>query len=155
MEDTSFNPKLGVRWDVNKATQLRAAAFKVLKPSLYVNSRHDRANPGAGFNQFFDDATGTKAWRYGAAIDVNPERNLSWGTEFTWRDLELPRLEALPTGSAVTGTIDQDEQLHRVYINWMPTDRLAITAEAVYDRFKEPDAKDDDARPVPAEVQRL
>jgi hypothetical protein len=154
IEDTSFNPKFGVRWDINNAYQFRAAAFKVLKPSL-INNRTIEPTQVVGFNQFFDDAAGTKAWRYGVAIDAQPARNLSWGAELSWRDLDVPSLEALPTGIEVAGTIDQDEQLHRVYLNWTPSDRIALTAEAVYDQFKEDDAKDDDFRPVPAEVKTI
>jgi len=154
IEDTSFNPKFGVRWDINNAYQLRAAAFKVLKPSL-INNRTIEPTQVAGFNQFFDDAAGTEAWRYGAAIDVHPAQNLSWGAELTWRDLDVHSLEVLPSGTEVTDTIDQDEQLHRVYLYWTPASRVALTAEAIYDRFKEPDAKKDDFRPVPAKVKTI
>ncbi len=154
IEETSFNPKFGVRWDLNNVFQLRAAAFKVLKPSL-VNNRTIEPTQVAGFNQFFDDATGTEATRYGVAVDAHPVQNLSWGAELTWRDLDVPSLEALPSGSQVTGTIGQDEQLHRVYLYWTPARRLALTAEAIYDSFEEPDAINDDFRPVPAEVKTI
>lgn len=151
IEENSFNPKLGVRWKINNSYQLRAAAFKVLKPSL-INNRTIEPTQVAGFNQFFDDAAGTESWRYGAALDAKLSQQLSWGAEISWRDLEVPSLEVLPTGTAVTGTIDQDEQLHRLYLYWTPSDQIAVTAEAVYDRFKEPAAMQDDFRPVPAEV---
>jgi len=154
IDDTSINPKLGVRWDITNAMQLRAAAFKVLKPSL-VNNRTIEPTQVAGFNQFFDDSTGTKAWRYGAGLDIRPARNVSWGVEFTWRDIEVPKIEILPTGSEVTGSIDQDEQLHRVYAYWTPVDHIALSAEAVYDRFREPGARNDISRPVPADLKTV
>ncbi len=126
----------------------------MLKPSL-INNRTIEPTQVAGFNQFFDDAAGTAAWRYGAAIDAHPSQELSWGAEFTWRDLEVPSLEILQTGRMETGSTDQDEQLHRLYLYWTPSDRLALTAEAVYDHFKEPAARNDDLRPVPAEVTTI
>ena len=150
IKETSFNPKLGVRWDVNEATQLRAAAFKVLKPSL-INNRTIEPTQVAGFNQFFDDATGTESWRYGIALDSKIANNLSWGVEATWREMEQPNI------LSETDTImeDQDEQLHRAYVNWTPLDRLAVTAEIAYDKFEDDTAKTEDFDSVPAEVETI
>jgi tetratricopeptide (TPR) repeat protein len=132
IEETSFNPKLGVRWDINSAYQLRAAAFKILKPSL-LNNRTIEPTQVAGFNQLFDDATGTESWRYGVALDSRLTRNISWGAEATWRDLEQP---VVVLGTDDTDTEDQNEQFHRLYLNWTPMDRLALTSELVYDLFE-------------------
>jgi tetratricopeptide (TPR) repeat protein len=151
VDNTSFNPKLGVRWDINNANQFRAAVFKVLKPSL-VNNRTIEPTQVAGFNQFFDDEAGTESWRYGVAFDSRPLPGLSWGAELTWRDKDVPVVTFTEAGTEETGEIDQDEQLHRVYAYWTPTERLAVTGEVIYDKFEEDSARDDDFRPVPAEV---
>jgi tetratricopeptide (TPR) repeat protein len=132
IEETSFNPKLGIRWDINSAYQFRAAAFKILKPSL-LNNRTIEPTQVAGFNQLFDDATGTESWRYAVALDSRLTRNISWGAEATWRDIEQP---VVVLGTDDTDTENQDEQFHRLYLNWAPTDRLALTAELVYDLFE-------------------
>jgi len=141
IEDNSFNPKLGMRWQINKAYLLRAAAFKVVKPSL-LNNRTIEPTEVAGFNQFFDDATGTKSWRYGVALDARLARNISWGAEATWRDIEQP---VVVLGTDDTDTEDQDEQLYRLYANWTPTQRIALTSELGYDVFKndQPDDPED------------
>ena len=52
------NPKLGVTWDATEDLQFRAAYFKILKPVLASN-RTLEPTQVAGFNQFYDDATGT------------------------------------------------------------------------------------------------
>ncbi len=154
IDETSFNPKFGARWDINDAYQLRAAAFKVLKPSL-INNRTIEPTQVAGFNQLFDDATGTESWRYGAAIDARVTRNLSWGAELTWRDLDVPIILVTETGKEEAGSIDQDEELHRLYLYWTPTRRIAVTANLIYDRFEEPSALEDLFRPVPAKVETI
>jgi tetratricopeptide (TPR) repeat protein len=132
IEESSFNPKFGVRWKVNNSYQLRAAAFKVLKPSL-INNRTIEPTQVAGFNQFFDDASGTESWRYGIALDSRLTENIAWGLELTWRDIQQP---VVVLGTDDVDDENQDEQLHRLYFNWTPTERLAITSELVYDLFE-------------------
>jgi hypothetical protein len=127
---SSFNPKFGVRWQPRDDLELRAAAFKVLKPAL-VSNRTIEPTQVAGFNQFFDDANGTKSSRYGLAADWRLNTDINLGAEATWRDIESPVL---------LGTTwfedDYDEEHHSLRLNWTATDRLAVTAAAVYDRFE-------------------
>ena len=126
----SFNPKLGVRWRVQDGIELRAAAFKVVKPAL-VSNRTIEPTEVAGFNQFFDDTNGTKAWRYGVGMDWRLSQDVSMEAELTWREIDSPVM------LANTWHIDEyDEQLHRLQLNWTPDSRVAVTAAAVYDRFE-------------------
>ncbi|OYW63210.1 MAG: hypothetical protein B7Y26_13710 [Hydrogenophilales bacterium 16-64-46] len=127
-EETSFNPKLGVQWDIQPNLQLRAAAFQVVKPGL-VSNRSLEPTQVAGFNQLFDDVNGTKSQRYGVGMDWRAHSTIKSGIEFTRRDMDVPVFG----GTWVTE--ERDEQLHRLYLDWILSDRLALHSELVYDRF--------------------
>ena len=135
LNETSFNPKAGVQWAVNDALYLRAAAFKVLKPAL-VTIRTLEPTQVAGFNQFFDDVNTTESTRYGAGFDYLVTRDLTFGGEATWRDLDEPVLVADMMGNTSFRSEDRDERLHRVYLYWTPTDRISATAEVIYDDYE-------------------
>jgi tetratricopeptide (TPR) repeat protein len=156
VDKTSFNPKAGVAWDINEGVRLRAAAFKVLKPAL-VNNRTIEPTQVAGFNQFFDDAVGTKYKRYGVGADWRVNQQLAVGAEATWRDLDEIVTTVSPTGAADYVTEDRDEQLHKVYLNWTPLEQVAVSAEFVYDRYESEDglATDFGDRPKDVTTYRL
>jgi hypothetical protein len=59
-------PKLGVSISSKTGTLLRAAAFKSVRRQLVSNQTLEPTQI-SGFNQFFDDVNGARAWRYGAA----------------------------------------------------------------------------------------
>lgn len=136
IEATSLNPKLGVRWNVTEALTVRAAAFKVLTPSL-INNRTVEPTQVAGFNQFFDDGPGVESWRYGAAVDGFAAEEISWGLQFTWRDLDEPNVLLSETGEDQSVFFEkQQEQQHRLYAYWAPLDRVAVTAAIEYDHYE-------------------
>ena len=64
-----LTPKLGVQWNVTDALRLRAAVARFLRPAL-VAEQTLQPTQIAGFNQFYDDALGTKSWLYGIGLDV-------------------------------------------------------------------------------------
>lgn len=131
LEVKSFNPKLGVQWNVTNDVRLRAAAFKVVKPAL-VNNRTLEPTQVAGFNQLFDDINGVKSERYATAADWRVNRNLAAGAEFSVRKLQEPSFD----GFIPAWVFEQrEEQFHRLYLNWTPTTQLAIHTELVYDRY--------------------
>jgi tetratricopeptide (TPR) repeat protein len=129
---SKVNPKLGMQWDVTDNLRLRGAVFRTVKPAL-VSNRTIEPTQIAGFNQFFDDANGTEAWRWGAGLDWRLTNELFVGAEATWRSLKVPMLDV--ASGAVTFE-DQDEQSNRAYVFWTPLRELALSAEFVYDRFE-------------------
>lgn len=143
------NPKFGVQWRINDALKLRAAYFKVLKPALASN-RTLEPTQIAGFNQYFDDVEATQSTRYGLGADWQPARALMLGAELTRRDLESPTFD--PLGNVVFD--DREEQTHRAYAYWTPSNRWALKAEAVYDKF-ENDDNSPVADVVPASVRTI
>jgi hypothetical protein len=133
LDETSFNPKLGVQWGINDELTLRAAAFRVLKP-LLTNNRTIEPTQVAGFNQFFDDANGSKSWRYGMGFDYRVTQDLWLGGEITYRDIDEPQFIFFEDPPRTT-TEDIDERLHKLYLYWTPTSRIGVTSQLVYDRY--------------------
>ncbi len=125
-----FNPKFGITWTPFSGTTFRGAAFKALKRTLLTDQTLEPTQV-AGFNQFFDDADGTKSKRYGAAIDQKFSKTIFGGFEYSKRDLEVPLIRTGTTPDEV----DWDEKLIRAYLNWAPHKWMALTAEYLYEEF--------------------
>jgi len=130
------NPKFGFTWNPISATTLRAAAFRVLKRSLLSNQTLEPTQV-AGFNQFFDDANGTEAWRYGIALDQKFTRDLYAGLEISKRDLTVPfEKYQVSDGTLSSETADWEEHMSRAYLYWTPLKWLAAGAEYRYEHLK-------------------
>lgn len=124
-----LNPKLGIRWQVQDDVALRAAAFRYVKPAL-ANNRTIEPTQVAGFDQLFDDANGTAAWRYGVGLDWRLGPRLNAGAEATWREISEPIF--------INDEARQEkrhEQLHRIYAAWAPLPRWSFHAALGFDRY--------------------
>jgi len=126
------NPKLGLFWTPTINTTVRLAAFRVIKRPLVTNQTIEPTQV-AGFNQFFDDFNGTRAWRYGLAVDQKLSPTVYGGLELSARSLTVPfpRLESNGADFA-----DWDEQLGRGYLYWAPTKALALRAGYEFERIE-------------------
>jgi len=131
-DEDQFNPKFGVTWNPLPDTTFRAAAFRVLKRTLITDQTLEPTQV-AGFNQFYDDSTGTDAWRYGGAIDQKFSEKIYGGVEFSYRDLEVQYFNPV---SGDTDTVDWEEYLGRAYLFWTPHNWLALSAEYQYEKFE-------------------
>jgi tetratricopeptide (TPR) repeat protein len=129
-----FNPKFGITWNPFVGTVLRAAVSRILKRTLITDQTLEPTQV-AGFNQFFFDAGGTEAWRYGAAIDQKFTRELFGGVEVSKRDVKIPLVD-LSGPSPVTRELDGKEYLGRTYLFWTPHPWLALRAEYSFERFE-------------------
>jgi hypothetical protein len=136
----AINPKVGLRFDATDDLTLRMAYFKVVKPALSSN-RTLETTQVAGFNQFFDDANGSKSKRYGLGLDWEANSALRFGGEVTRRKIDWP-ISPLGKDAFFEG---RDEWSHRAYGYWAPMDRLAVDLSLVYDKFESPGS---DIRPT-------
>ncbi len=125
-----LNPKLGLDWQPSPNTTVRAAAFRTLKRELTANQTVEPTQV-AGFTQFFDDVTGTDARRYGVGVDQRWGASVYGGVELSARDLDVPRI----TGSGTADQEHQTERLHRAYLYWQATARMAVGVDAYYEQF--------------------
>jgi tetratricopeptide (TPR) repeat protein len=125
-----FNPKFGIIWNPLPNTTLRGAVFRVLKRTLLTDQTLEPTQV-AGFNQFFDDANGTEAWRYGGAIDHKFTERIYGGVEYSERDLTVPFLRP----GSTPGELEWDEKLFRAYLYWTPHKSFALSGEYLYEEF--------------------
>ncbi len=130
-----LNPKFGINWEPMVGTTLRAAAFRSMKRTLITNQTLEPTQV-AGFNQFFDDFNGTKAWRYGAAVDQKFTDTLFGGVEISRRDLNVAATNIDPEGLSLATRVDWQENLARTYLFWAPRPWLALRAEYQYEHIK-------------------
>ncbi len=137
VDKSLFNPKLGLTWNLLPDLTLRAAVFRALKRTLTTQQTLEPTQV-AGFNQFFDDATGAEAWRYGVALDRKFSKDLFGGVEYSRRDLDVPYF-SVPAPPAPPAPelrqADWKERLGRAYLYWTPHPWLALSAEYLYERF--------------------
>ncbi len=127
-----INPKLGLIWDVDPRTTVRAAAFRTLKRTL-ISDQTLEPTQVAGFNQFFDDVEGTEAWRWGLAVDQKVSAALFGGVELSRRELEVSFFD---TDSRAAQDAEWEENLIRVYFFWSPHDWVSLSAEYQYECFE-------------------
>ena len=128
------NPKFGLQWDVGDRLRFRAAYIEVIKPALASN-RTLEPTQVAGFNQFFDDANGTKSKRYGGALDWRATQDLSLGVELTQRDFGAPEFDPISPTESVAFFDEREERLDRVYAYWAIANNWAFSAQVVYDKY--------------------
>jgi outer membrane receptor protein involved in Fe transport len=144
-----WNPKLGLVWSPNASTQVRAAGFRTMKRALIADQTIEPTQV-AGFNQFFDDANGTDATRIGLGIDQRVTQKLFAGLELSERRLDWPRRIGNTTLEE-----DQRERLYRAYLSFMPTPRVALSAQVLLDELDlDPVDLTDLTRPVGVKTLR-
>jgi tetratricopeptide (TPR) repeat protein len=132
------NPKLGITWQVQPGTTLRAAGFRVLKRSLITDQTLEPTQV-AGFNQFYDDVASTDAWRGGVALDHKFSHTVFGGVEASRRDLTVPINVSDPfIGTTEKTEQDWEENLGRAYLFMMPTERIALSMEYLFERIDQP-----------------
>jgi len=135
-DQSQVNPKGGVTWTLpfSPGTTLRAAGFRMLKRTL-VNQQTLEPTQVAGFNQFYDDPSGTHGWTWGAAIDQKLGRRVFVGAEGTWRDLEIPH-QIFGLGTTVVQDDPAREKIARAYLFLTPFDWVALRAEYAFEDFR-------------------
>jgi len=131
VEKNQFNPKFGVIWNPFPDTTVRGAVFRVLKRTLIANQTLEPTQV-AGFNQFFDDFNGTKAWRFGGAVDQKFSKDIFGGVEYSGRNLNVPAFDQFGNATET----DWKEYLGRGYLLWTPHPGVALRAEYQYERIK-------------------
>lgn len=143
-----FNPKLGISWNPLPQTTLRAAVFRTLKRTLLGDQTLEPTQV-AGFNQFFDDGDAADTWRYGIGL----EQQL---TEQLYSGIELSRRELQEWGwRRDIREFDSEEDQVRMYLNWTPHLRLALSPEYLYERFENPEEFIKDEQITRLETHRL
>jgi len=125
-----FNPKLGLIWTPINNLTIRSAVFRTLKRPLVANQTIEPTQI-AGFNQFFDNNNGTKAWQYGFGLDYNPFKNVFVGSEVSLRDIRTPKSE-----NNTTKFRKREELSHSVYFYLTPLSWVALSSEYQFEKYR-------------------
>ena len=108
-----INGKLGAVLRPSVGTSLRAAIFQGVSGSRY-DAENLAPTQFAGFNQIFDDISGTRWRRAAVAMERNLSNGLSGGLEASWRWLDAPTVDP---GARITYHLeDWKERLHRAHL---------------------------------------
>ncbi len=134
VERKRLDPKFGVRWDIADRLRLRLAYIETVRRAL-VASETLEPTQIAGFNQFYDDFTGTRVRLLGLGVDGRVSDDLFVGAEARYRRLSIP----VTANFATAVTEKQNEDLYRAYLYWAPQPRWAFSAEGRYETFKNRD----------------
>jgi hypothetical protein len=135
-ERDQFNPKLGLAWTPFSSTTIRLATTRTLHRSLTARQTIEPTHV-AGFNQWFEDVSGTDARRHGVALEQGVTRNLFAGMEFSWRNLSIPQF-IMSGSSTQVERFTNREQLGRAYASWLLNDRLSVSTKYIFERFDVP-----------------
>jgi len=117
------SPKFGLTWEARKNLTFRAAYLKAIAHPSYMEQTIEQTQV-EGFNQVFDDISGSKIEQFGLGMDARVNRTLNVGAEFTRRDLQSPGLVVTEGKAVYEGS---DEKHSRAYLYWTATDRLGIS----------------------------
>jgi tetratricopeptide (TPR) repeat protein len=134
-EKDTFNPKVGATWNSAFGTTLRGAWFRTLKRTLITDQTLEPTQV-AGFNQFYDDASGTEATVYGGALDQRIGGSVFAGAEYTRRELTIPLFSFPGPGEIVVTEGEGDERLARAYLSIAPHPWLALGAQYQYEKLE-------------------
>ena len=147
---TEPTPKLGVEYRATDWLTLRGAAFRAVKSNIVAQQTIEPTSV-AGFNQVFDDFSGTKADQAAIGADLRLGPDLWFGVEGVYRDISAPRLDV---GSDDSDFITQgaSETAASGYVYWTATDRLAVTFGVHGSRFR---LDEDDAVGGPQDVDSI
>lgn len=143
-----WNPKLGLLWQLPSSTTFRAAAFRTTKRYL-VRKQTLEPTQIAGFNQFFDDSLGTRAWRYGLGMDTRWSPAITTGAEISRRKIDFVFANASDE--------DRSERAHRIYIDWLAHQHMALHAGWMYESSNREyiEGQANSTRPAALLTQRL
>jgi len=117
------NPKAGLQWTLSRDVQLRLSYLETTKKALTVQQTLEPTNI-AGFNQLYDDKSGTKAKQHGIGLDARLSPSLSSGLELTRRDLIVPEF--------LTSSVNLEsrrDDLYRLHVYWLFSTSLSFTGE--------------------------
>lgn len=129
---SQLSPKLGLQWRIADDLVFRVAAFQTVKPSITVNQTLQPVQI-AGFNQMFDDYTGTRATQYGVGLDTKLFVKMYLGAEAFHRDLKVPVGPLIQQENA--DIVKWKEELFRLYFKWLPHENWIVNTEFRFENF--------------------
>jgi hypothetical protein len=114
--------------------RLRGAAFRAIKRSIVVDQTLEPTEV-AGFPQFRDDDNATKTDTYAVGFDARLTGSLILGGSAAHRDVSGKLF--LIDDDLDVDSINANESFGQLFLDWVPTDRVAVTAAMIRDNFQQ------------------
>jgi tetratricopeptide (TPR) repeat protein len=127
-----INPKMGAIWQITGTTSMRIAGFRTLMRMLPSTEQTIEPTQVAGFNQFYDDPSGTDTWHYGIGFDHTFSSSVYGGVEYFLRDIHFPYTTDIDSRMKVSYW---DEKTAHAYLYWAPMDRISTSIELYHEGF--------------------
>lgn len=131
---SEFDPKIGLQVDFHKNVRLRMAWFEALKRDL-IGQATIEPTQIAGFNQFYDEMTGTKSRHKAVGLDIHFANAVYGGVEVSERDLDVPVIPELGVSDRDYYWDKQKEQLLRGYVYGTFRPNWVVAIEPEYEKF--------------------
>jgi outer membrane receptor protein involved in Fe transport len=134
-DSEQLSPKLGLMFEPNSDTTIRATAFRTLEgPLVSKHNIQPRLEPThvVGFNQFYFGSEGEETTRLGLAIDRKISAIVFAGAELSARSAQST-FQDPQLGPGGLQRIERDESLLTGYLYWTPTTHLAVAVEYQYE----------------------
>lgn len=129
---SAVSPKLGITWRPIAGVSIRAATVKGLRRSLLAGQSLEPTQV-AGFNQLFDDSTGSRVRRSALGIDFR-----HGGTSFLGMELSERKVKVAQALLDPILFYEWPERELRAYWFWTPTARVTTSLEYVFERIERP-----------------
>ncbi len=122
-DNKANSKKFGLELDLNSDAVFRLGYFETFTRPI-LNNQTLEPTSVSGFNQFYDDANGTRAKNRAVALDYRLSDKLKSGVEIRERDLRVPF--ALNGPIPTTGIADWNSASSSMYAYWLPRNDLAV-----------------------------
>jgi tetratricopeptide (TPR) repeat protein len=129
-----LSPKLGITWQPQKTTLIRAAVFKSVTRFLIYGQTIEPTQI-SGFNQFFDDLEGTTSRTYGLGVDQTFSPDLHGGLQFFQRNLDVPYFDNTLFSTPEIKEDSWKEGNGSAYLYWALVKWMAIGLEYNYEHY--------------------
>jgi Tfp pilus assembly protein PilF len=127
-EEDQWSPKFGLTWEPLSSLTLRTAFLKnIARPKRM--ERTVEPTQVAGFNQLFDDTSGSEIKQFGLGLDAELGQDIQVGAEYNRRDLRVP----INYGAFYQ---KRDDNTSTAYLYWTATDRLSLSLSYEKEYFK-------------------
>jgi len=144
VSDSNLNPKFGVRWTPTDVDEYRFAVGRGIKRRAIADQTLEPTTL-AGFNQIYDNFTGSDYINTGFAYDRIIADSTSFGLKLVHRELDVPHLRVEPAdGSQIPVTDSQSESIARSYWTKILHPNLTVDLSFLYERFERDDTRGPD-----------
>ncbi len=129
------HPKLGLVWNVDSATTIRAASFRSMQRPLVAGQTLEPVQV-AGFGQFYDDIYGSISRRSAIAIDRRVGYDFFIGAGGGVRRIEATSRYFDSNGMPQFTFAPWSEREGHVYAHWKPHNQVAISIQIHREAFE-------------------